>query len=172
MACSRYSDVRATLADPRFTVPTPEPTDAPTGVAWLRSNVARFSTGPAHTRRRTSAIDQLSTVDPQALRKTARTRTTTWLAAAGTAPVDLMSIARALPTELLSEALGLPGINPTTVAAIARAYPTGAADRGQNRPSRPGLRRHSGPDRQRCLRPTARCPGGPRRGDFCRGDLD
>ena len=123
MQVTSYATARATLADQDFTVP-PAP-EASTGLAWLRASVARFSSGPAHTRRRALAATQLSTIDTVALRQAARRRTAELL----TPPCDLMAtVARTLPTELLAAALVLPAATPSLVAAIARAYPTGAPD--------------------------------------------
>lgn len=51
--------------------PVPEVPVADTGVAWLRSHVARFSNGPAHRRRRDLAIAELAALDPAALRERA-----------------------------------------------------------------------------------------------------
>jgi hypothetical protein len=134
MSSSGYAAVRAVPTDPAFLVPAPQPPDAPSGVTWLRANVARFSSGPAHSRRRAILEDQLSTMDCQVLCGTARSRTTTTLAATGGAPIELMAtVARVLPTELLADALGLTGVRPATVAAIARAYPTGAPDEDEDR---------------------------------------
>jgi cytochrome P450 len=123
MQVTSYTAARATLADPGCTVP-PAP-EATTGMAWLRASVARFSSGPAHTRRRAIAVAQLSTADIWTLRRAACRRTTE-LCASG---CDLMAtVARPLPTELLAAALDLPAATPPLIAAIARAYPTGAPD--------------------------------------------
>ncbi len=131
MQVTTHAAARATFADPNLTVPpvTVAPAhEATTGMAWLRATVARFSSGPTHTRRRTLTIDQLSTIDIPTLRGSAHARTTEILAPHGTDPVDLMpTVARTLPTELVAAALNLPA-TPAAVAAIARAYPTGAAD--------------------------------------------
>ena len=126
MQATTHAAAQAAFTDPTLAVP-PAPT-ATTGIAWLRATVARFSSGPDHTRRRALTIDQLSTIDTSTLRKSAQTRATDILAPHCTNPVDLMpTVARTLPTELLAAALNLRA-TPTTVAAIARAYPTGAAD--------------------------------------------
>ena len=47
----------AVLTDPAFIVPPVPPASA--GVAWLRANVARFSSGPVHQRRRALVIELL-----------------------------------------------------------------------------------------------------------------
>src|SRR5580658_2469320 len=44
--------VRAVLADPRYTVPDPGRGAPPGTMHWLRQNVARFSNGADHARRR------------------------------------------------------------------------------------------------------------------------
>ncbi|HJP79186.1 MAG TPA: cytochrome P450 [Pseudonocardiaceae bacterium] len=127
MQATSYADVQAALTNPDLTVPPAS--EASTGIAWLRSSVARFSTGPAHTRRRALAVTQISTIDIQKLRSEAQYRTTATLALFGDTPIDLMStVARTLPTELLAAALGIPGATPAAIAAIARAYPTGNTD--------------------------------------------
>jgi cytochrome P450 len=120
MQVTSYNAAQATLAD----YPVPPAPAATTGLAWLRATVARFSTGPDHTRRRAITVTQLSTIDTGALRESARTTTIERLAP----HLDLMTVARALPTELLAAALDLPAATPPLVAAIARAYPTGAPD--------------------------------------------
>ncbi len=126
MQVTTHAAARAAFTDPTLTVPPA--TAATTGIAWLRATVARFSSGPDHTRRRARTIDLLSTIDTLTLRKTAQASTSDILAPHGANPVDLMpTVARTLPTELLAAALNLPA-TPTAVAAIARAYPTGAAD--------------------------------------------
>jgi cytochrome P450 len=97
--------VRAALVDPAYTVPTVAA--APAGVGWLRSHVARFSTGAAHRRRRALATDALAAVDPAALRASA---------AATVRPDDLT------PVTLLARALGLPRVAAADVATVARCY--------------------------------------------------
>jgi len=102
------------LTDPEFTVPA-VPGSPPGGVAWLRSSVARFSSGPAHLRRRALAVAELASVDPDSLRRRAAER--------GDGPV-----------EALAEALGLPADVADDVALAAKSYQphtgiTGGADR-------------------------------------------
>ncbi|MFI5706995.1 hypothetical protein [Kribbella sp. NPDC051620] len=89
------------LSDPNYLVPTTPP--ATTGVAWLRSSVARFSNGPTHDRRRALAVASLAAIDPDDLRALALER--------GTSPV-----------EVLAEALGLPCSVADDVAVIAKSY--------------------------------------------------
>ena len=100
--------VRAALADPEYEVP-PAP-DAPRGIAWLRANVARFSRGEDHPRRRALAVDLLSTVDPQGVRKRARE-----LAEQGGED------ARTVTVRALAEALGL-AVPADAVATVGRGY--------------------------------------------------
>ncbi|HKN97793.1 MAG TPA: hypothetical protein VJX10_11800 [Pseudonocardiaceae bacterium] len=88
------------LTDPAYIVP-PVP-DATSGVGWLRASVARFASGATHARRRALAVDALAAIDPDTLRKAART-------AAG-------------PVEVLAEALGLPAGVADDVALVARSY--------------------------------------------------
>ena len=59
-------EVVAALEDPAYTVPPAAP--ARTGVAWLRSHVARFSEGAEHERRRALAVAILDKIDPDSLR--------------------------------------------------------------------------------------------------------
>jgi cytochrome P450 len=64
---SRYAEVRAALTDEAL-VPVPASAGAPVGtMAWLRSQVARFSSGPDHTRRRAMVTADLASVTPSAL---------------------------------------------------------------------------------------------------------
>ncbi|WP_438296241.1 hypothetical protein [Streptomyces sp. HUAS TT7] len=90
------------LTNPEFVVP-PVPDSSPDGVAWLRSSVARFSSGTAHQRRRVLAVDELASIDPESLRLRAAER--------GEGPV-----------EVLAEALGLPGCVADDVAVVAKSY--------------------------------------------------
>ncbi|HEY8302397.1 MAG TPA: hypothetical protein VIG48_10885 [Jatrophihabitans sp.] len=84
------------LDDPAFVVP-PVP-DAPTGVAWLRSHVARFSEGDDHRRRRALAESLLGRVRPDDLRR----------------PGD--------PTATLAAAFGLPQDVVGDVALVGASY--------------------------------------------------
>lgn len=90
------------LTDPEFAVP-PVPDSPPGGVAWLRSSVARFSSGTAHQRRRALAVAELASVDPDNLRRRAAER--------GGGPV-----------EVLAEALGLRADVADDVAVVAKSY--------------------------------------------------
>ena len=89
------------LTDPSYLVPATPP--APTGVAWLRSSVARLSNGDTHVRRRALAVAELAAIDPDDLRVLALKR--------GTGPV-----------EVLAEALSLPPTIADDIAVIATSY--------------------------------------------------
>jgi cytochrome P450 len=106
---TRYADVVAVLADPRF-VPPPVTAGAPGGVSWLRASVARFSTGTHHERRRSLVTGLLRRIDPAALARQARLR-----------PV---------PVEVLAIALGAeaPVAAAEAVAVVDRVYLSGGAD--------------------------------------------
>ena len=117
-----YVDALAVLRDPAYTVP-PVP-DAPSGVAWLRASVARFSSGAAHERRRGYAVEELARVDPAALRRAALDRATRALASG--APLE--SVSRVVPVELLAAALGAPGDVVPDVLAVAKVYLPGSGD--------------------------------------------
>jgi cytochrome P450 len=122
--------VRAALHADEYTMPPVEPS-AGTGIAWLRAAVARFSDGPAHTRRRGYAVDLLAALDPDVLRARARVRTAETLASSGN-PVEVMStIARPVPIGVLAAALGVDADLTPAVAAAARCYqPHTASDGG------------------------------------------
>jgi hypothetical protein len=102
-------DPSTMLSDPAFEVP-PVP-DAPRGIAWLRANVARFSRGTDHARRRALATALLDPVDPGVLRKRA----------AELAPGRSGDVAREVTVEVLAEALGL-AVPAGAVIAVGRAY--------------------------------------------------
>ncbi len=68
LVLSRPAEIRAVLADPRFTVePVPRPPFALT-VAWLRGAVGRFAEGALHAERRAEGEAVLAGLDPDALR--------------------------------------------------------------------------------------------------------
>ncbi|WP_440106404.1 hypothetical protein [Streptosporangium sp. H16] len=68
LVLSRPAEIRAVLADPRFTVePVPRPPFALT-VAWLRGAVGRFAEGALHAERRAAGEAVLAGLDPDALR--------------------------------------------------------------------------------------------------------
>lgn len=99
----------------------PVPADVRPGtVAWLRASVARFSNGGDHVRRRALAVDALASVDVDALRDNAFTRTQAIVAALD--DFDVMAeIARPVPVGVLAEALGLPDVS-ADVTPVAAAY--------------------------------------------------
>jgi 2-methylisocitrate lyase-like PEP mutase family enzyme len=68
----RSSHIREALADPAL-VPEPASDDGRTGasVAWLRAQVARFSSGEPHRRRRALVEAELARLVPAALRRVA-----------------------------------------------------------------------------------------------------
>ncbi|MFJ1975447.1 hypothetical protein ACIO93_43390 [Streptomyces sp. NPDC087903] len=90
------------LADPEFVVP-PLPDAAPGGVAWLRSSVARFSSGAAQHRKRALAVADLASVDPEGLRLRAAER--------GGGPVEVLAETRGLPADLADD-----------VTVVAKSY--------------------------------------------------
>jgi hypothetical protein len=95
------------LLDPAYVVPSVP--SAMSGVAWLRANVARFSEGSEHFRRRAIVDALLAPIDPDRLR----------------GPGD--------PIRKLALALGLPGSVVEDVAITAPCYQphteiSGAAD--------------------------------------------
>ncbi|WP_370944803.1 oxidoreductase [Amycolatopsis sp. cg5] len=102
------------LADPRFTLP-PVFAGAPGTIGWLRTNVARFSTGQAHTRRRSLVTEELAGMDPAWLRREAFDRT---VEAKRFGPVDL----KAIVVETLAAALGLRAGLSADVVIVAKAY--------------------------------------------------
>ncbi|GAA2985831.1 hypothetical protein GCM10017559_01730 [Streptosporangium longisporum] len=124
---SRHAEVRAVLADPRFTVdPVPRPPFAPT-VAWLRGAVGRFAEGPAHAERRAAGEAVLAGLDPAALRAEAY-RT------ASKGPGPLPCPVELIPVLVLAVALGVPADDGPraveAVAAIAPAYLPGPGTGG------------------------------------------
>jgi cytochrome P450 len=121
--------VRAALEADEYTMPPVDPA-AGTGIAWLRAAVARFSDGPAHTRRRGYAVGLLAVLDPGHLRARARVRTAETLVS-GEDPVDVMSaIARPVPVGVLASALGVHSDLTPAVAAAARSYQPHTANDG------------------------------------------
>ncbi|MER5650196.1 cytochrome P450 [Streptosporangium sp. NPDC002524] len=144
LVLSRPAEIRAVLADPRFTVdPVPRPPFALT-VAWLRGAVGRFAEGSAHAGRRAAAEAVLAGLDPDALRAEASR-----LASRDTDPLPCPP--EAVPVLVLAVALGVRAEDGPeaveAVAAIAPAYlpapgpgpdeaGTGTADEGLARLSR------------------------------------
>jgi cytochrome P450 len=103
----------------------PVPAGGPAvGIRWLRRNIARFTDGPDHDRRRRQAMTMLAGVEIDGLRRRAAERTRAALAEGRS--VDLM--ARVIPVEVLAAALGLPPVPADTVAVIAKAYQPGTGE--------------------------------------------
>ncbi|MEU8234159.1 hypothetical protein AB0C12_31615 [Actinoplanes sp. NPDC048967] len=96
----------AVLNDPRFVVP-PVPPGA-SGIAWLRATVGRFSSGPAHDRRRALAVAVLDAVPPSTL-----------------------STGGGHPVTVLARALGLTEPVTDLVRDVAQGYQPGAGDVGR-----------------------------------------
>ncbi|MGW7585559.1 hypothetical protein ACWGKU_32215 [Kitasatospora sp. NPDC054768] len=122
MTFSRYDDVTAALADPAL-VPPPAgpavpgaPGAAPGTVAWLRSAVARFSSGEPHARRRALVLADLQRLDPDRLRVAA---------AAGFESDVRLRVVRVLAAEL---GLADPEAVARDVATVSRAYFADASD--------------------------------------------
>jgi cytochrome P450 len=101
------AEVRAVLADPGYRVPDPGRGAPPGTLLWLRQNVARFSAGADHARRRSLAGDLLRPLDPGLLRARARLETSAVIDAAAGSPFDVMAVvARRVPGLVLAAALG------------------------------------------------------------------
>ncbi|MEV7182653.1 hypothetical protein [Kitasatospora sp. NPDC093102] len=107
---SRYDDVTAALADPALVPPPAAPGATPGTVAWLRSAVARFSSGEPHARRRALVLADLERLDPSRLRVAA---------AGGFEPDVRLRVVRVLAAEL---GLADPEAVARDVATVARAY--------------------------------------------------
>lgn len=114
MEVSDPDEVRAVLADPAFIVPPVPRVESPVGIAWLRSHVGRFSSGPEHERRRALAVAEIERLEPGDLRRDARERAAAALGA-GRSLSDV-------PVEALAAALGLPAALAADVETAARAY--------------------------------------------------
>ncbi|WP_406099657.1 isocitrate lyase/phosphoenolpyruvate mutase family protein [Streptomyces sp. NBC_01013] len=93
----RFEDLRSALSDPALVPERPAAQDGPAGasVAWLRAEVARFSHGEPHRRRRALVEAELARLPPEVLRQ-----------AAGVAPAG--EEARVGVVRTLAEALGMP----------------------------------------------------------------
>jgi len=123
--------VRAILADPRYTVPDPGRGAPPGTMHWLRQNVARFSNGADHRRRRELAEQLLRGLDPGLLRALAYHEASAVVDRAAGRPFDAMAlVARRVPGLVLAAGLG--AADPEQVAGelatVAAAYLPGAAD--------------------------------------------
>jgi cytochrome P450 len=138
---SRDADIRAVLADPRFTVPPPGPGGPPGTVSWLRAAVSRFANGAEHRGRRALVEAELGRLDPGALRATAHKLALDQLAGSGRPGdrVDVMSLlARHVPVASLAERLGLadPLRAAAAVTAVAASYFPGSDARREQRADR------------------------------------
>jgi cytochrome P450 len=127
------AQVRAVLADPEYTVPDPGRGAPPRTMAWLRQNVARFSNGADHARRRDLAEDLLRPLDTGLLRAAARDQANAVIDEAAGCPFDVMAlVARRVPGLVLAAALG--AADPEQVigrlAPVAAVYQPGPADPG------------------------------------------
>ena len=123
--------VRAILADPGYTVPDPGCGAPPRTMHWLRQNVARFSNGTDHARRRELAESLLRPLDPARLRAAARDQTSAVIDEAGRRPFNVMSqVARRVPGLVLAAALGCadPELLIGHLAPMAAVYQPGPAD--------------------------------------------
>ncbi|WP_433511410.1 cytochrome P450 [Nonomuraea sp. CA-143628] len=118
MLITRHAEAVSVLADTRY-VPPPVRQDAPYGtLAWLRSQVSRFSTGEVHAERRRLVTERLATLDPAVLRQAATAKT---LERGGDWP--------GVPTAVLGAALGITDEKRLTgaVTAAATGYLSGEA---------------------------------------------
>jgi cytochrome P450 len=123
--------VRAILADPGYTVPDPGSGAPPRTMHWLRQNVARFSNGTDHARRRELAEDLLRPLDAVWLRAAARDQTSAVIDEAGRRPFDVMArVARRVPGLVLAAALGCtdPELVIGHLAPAAAVYQPGPTD--------------------------------------------
>lgn len=132
-AASRYEDVQAVLADPRFEVGAAASAEETGTISWLRASVSRFCNGELHQQRRALAAAQLARLDPAGLRAAARQRTHAALSDAGKPGdrVDVMAkFARWAPMAAMAEPLGAtdPGAAAAAVIQCARGYFPGASD--------------------------------------------
>jgi cytochrome P450 len=100
---TRYADVREAFESGDLRVPGVPAGGEVGSLRWLRSSVARFSSGDVHERRRSLALEELARLDVDWLRRTARGRTRAVLAAGG----DAASAARSVPASVLATALGV-----------------------------------------------------------------
>jgi cytochrome P450 len=123
--------IRAILADPAYTVPDPGRGAPPRTMPWLRQNVARFSNGTDHARRRELAESLLRPLDPARLRAAARDQTSAVVDQAGRRPFEMMArVARRVPGLVLAGALGCadPELLIGHLAPVAAVYQPGPAD--------------------------------------------
>jgi cytochrome P450 len=124
---SQYRDVQSILADDRFEVATAPDGGAVGTIAWLRAAVSRFTNGADHQQRRARIVEELRTLDPEALRTATRQRADTALSVAGR-PGDRIEVmahlARPVPMASMADILGIadPGAAAEAVIAVAAAY--------------------------------------------------
>jgi cytochrome P450 len=125
---------------PDLQVPTaPEGNGRPYSMAWLRATIARFSSGPAHTRRRTHATTALAAIDPTTLRSHTHRLATAALTQAGhreagdggwldamPEPDVMAELARRIPLTALVAAL-FPGLAASGIPAVVVAALTAAS---------------------------------------------
>ena len=123
--------VRAILADPRYTVPDPGRGAPPGTQRWLRQNVARFSSGDDHARRRDLAEQLLRGLDPGLLRALAYHEASAVIDRAHGRPFDAVAlVAKRVSGLVLAAALGAADPEQVTreLPGVAAAYLPGAAD--------------------------------------------
>jgi len=96
----------AVLNDPQFVVPPVPP--GTSGIAWLRATVGRFSSGPAHDRRRALAVTVLDAV-----------------------PAATLRTGGGHPVTVLARALGIAEPVTDLVREVAQAYQPGTGDEGR-----------------------------------------
>lgn len=126
---TRPADVRAVLTDPRCLVPDVRYADTADTIGWLRSQVARFSSGSDHDRRRALVETDLAQLDVTALRRAAYDRTIAAIGPGDEPPDLLPRVARRVPVGVLASALGVADARlDATVASVvdvAAAYHPG-----------------------------------------------
>jgi cytochrome P450 len=112
---SRYAEIQAALTNADL-VPPPVESGPVGSMAWLRSAVSRFSSGPVHVRRRALIEADLARLDPAALRVA--------IAASGSGPGWDRDELRHLVVRTLAEALSIaePDAVATAVMAVAGTY--------------------------------------------------
>jgi cytochrome P450 len=123
--------VRVILADPRYAVPDPGRGAPPGTLHWLRQNVARFSSGDDHARRRDLAEQLLRGLDPRLLRALAYHEASAVIDRAHGRPFDAVAlVAKRVSGLVLAAALGAADPEQVTreLPGVAAAYLPGAAD--------------------------------------------
>jgi cytochrome P450 len=114
---ARAGDVTEVLTTPAAVVGFRHSGNTPdSALATIQSNMARFSDGPAHDRRRAITCGLLDVLSPGALRAEARALTRERLD--GMHDVDVMHlIARTVPVTVLAKALGITDLDTAVAAA-------------------------------------------------------